>query len=91
MSGKVYLHYRHEDGRLIEISGSGSKAEVWLVYPHRELLKNADSIDEGKKELPEGFELDETAVAPPCPKCNQPSRMAYETGMYTCEDCDAEF
>ena len=52
----MVLHYRHEDGRQIEIAGDASKAEVWLIYPERELLEKVGSMDEGKEKLPEGFE-----------------------------------
>ena len=91
MSGKIVLFYRHEDGRQVELSGDGSKAELWLVYPHRELLESVDSIDAGKEKLPEGFSLDESVFMPPCPKCNEPSAMSPDTGMYVCRECDAEF
>lgn len=88
---KIILHYRHEDGRQIEISGDQSAAELWLIYPHRELLKSVDSMDAGKAELPDGFAHDETHFLPPCPKCTEPSPMSLVTGMYTCGECDAEF
>ena len=84
----VTLLYRHEDGRLIELKGSGSKTEVWLIYPHRELLEKADSLDAAKEGLPEGFELDANAFAPPCPHCGDPSPLDLESGMYVCRGCD---
>lgn len=80
--------YRHEDGRLIEISGDNAQGEVWLLYPHRELLETAGSFDEGKEKLPEGFELEASTFAPPCPKCEKPSPLCIETGMYVRKDCD---
>ncbi|RMG15838.1 MAG: hypothetical protein D6731_07545 [Planctomycetota bacterium] len=91
MSGKVHLHYRHEDGRLIEIVGGGAKAEVWLLYPQRELIARKESLEEAKESLPEGFALDESVFAPPCPKCNEPAPMSPASGMFECTDCDAEF
>ena len=80
--------YRHEDGRLIEISGDSSRAEVWLVYPHRELLETVSTMDAGKEKLPEGFQLDTNAFAPPCPRCEKPSPLDIESGMYRCTDDD---
>jgi hypothetical protein len=91
MSGKIVLFYRHEDGRQIELNGDASKAEVWLVYPERELLESVESMDAAKEKLPEGFELDEATFMPPCPKCNEPSAMSTLSGMYVCRECDAEF
>ena len=88
---KIVLHYRHEDGRQIEITGDESAAEVWLLYPHRELLDTVESMDHGKEKLPEGFILDKTTFSPPCPKCTQPSPMSLVSGMYTCPECDTEF
>ena len=88
---KTVLHYRHEDGRQIEISGDTSSAEVWQIYPHRELLKSVKSMDEGKEELPEGFALDERSFTPPCPKCTVPSAMSPISGMYVCRECETEF
>ncbi len=87
----MVLHYRHEDGRQIEVSGDGSKAEIWLIYPERELLEKVASMDEGKEKLPEGFELMEAAFTPPCPKCSVPSVMSLDSGMYVCRECSAEF
>jgi hypothetical protein len=84
----VKLLYRHADGRLIEISGDTSSAEVWQLFPERELLETTDSFDAGKEKLPEGFELDANAFAPPCPKCEKPSPLCLETGMYVLKDCD---
>jgi hypothetical protein len=80
--------YRHEDGRLIEVSGDGNRAEVWLLYPHRELLETASSLEDGKEKLPEGFSLDSNAFSPPCPKCEKPAPLDIETGMYLVKDCD---
>ena len=91
MRMKVVLHYRHTDGRKIEISGNSTKAEVWLIYPARELLSKVGSVDEGKEKLPEGFALEETTFMPPCPKCSEPSPMALDSGMYVCRECSAEF
>ncbi len=88
---RVKLLYRHEDGRLIEISGDAARAEVWLIYPHRELLERVDSLDAGKEKLPEGFALDECTFSPPCPKCGVPATMSIESGMYECRDCDNAF
>lgn len=85
------LLYRHEDGRLIEISGDTSRAEVWLIYPHRELLERVESMEAGKENLPEGFDLEELAFSPPCPKCGKPASMAMDTGMYLCRECDNPF
>ena len=85
------LLYRHSDGRVIEISGDDSRAEVWLIYPHRELIERTKSFEAGKEALPEGFDLDEMVFAPPCPKCNQPSPMSLDTGMYVCRECDNSF
>ena len=85
------LHYQHEDGRQIEICGDASRAEVWLIYPERELLEKADSMDKGKGKLPEGFELKSATFSPPCPKCSVPSPMCLESGMYVCRECSAEF
>ena len=82
------LLYRHSDGRLIEISGDNSHAEIWLIYPHRELLEGVDTFDAAKATLPEGFELDPCKFAPPCPTCAKPSPMNLETGMYMREDCE---
>ena len=87
----MVLHYRHEDGRQIEIRGDTAKAEVWLIYPERELIEKAGSMDEGKEKLPEGFELMEATFMPPCPKCSVPAAMSLESGMYVCRECSAEF
>jgi hypothetical protein len=84
----VKLLYRHADGRLIEISGDSSKAEVWQLYPQRELLETVDSFDAGKESLPEGFEPDANSFTPPCPKCEKPCPLDLETGMYLLKDCD---
>lgn len=89
----VVLLYRHEDGRLIELRSKGSKVELWLLLPHRELLTSKDSVDDAKSALPEGFELDAAAFQPPCPECGKASPMSLVTGMYVCpeEDCHSEF
>ena len=83
--------YRHEDGRLIEVKGDDSGAEVWLIYPRRELVESKTSLDEAKAVVPEGFELDAAAFAPPCPKCDAISPMNLESGMYNCRECDTVF
>ena len=62
---KIVLHYRHADGRQIEITGDTSAAEIWQIYPTRELLQSVSSMDEGKEELPDGFALDDTSFTPP--------------------------
>lgn len=85
------LFYRHEDGRMIEIRGEGSRFESWLIYPHRELMAKQKSADEAKAALPEGFVLDKDVFTPPCPKCSEPSPMSPETGMYVCPDCGIGF
>jgi len=87
----MVLFYRHEDGRMIELKDDGSRVETWLVYPHRELIGKAKSVDEAKEELDDGFELDESVFCPPCPKCQVPSPMSLENGMYVCPDCGASF
>ena len=88
---KIVLFYRHEDGRMVEIRGEGTRYECWLVYPHRELMGKAKSADEAKANLPEGFALDEDVFTPPCPKCNEASPMSLDTGMYVCPDCGIGF
>jgi hypothetical protein len=88
---KIVLHYRHDDGRQIEIAGDSSSAEIWQIYPSRELLKSVSSMDEGKKELPDGFALDDASFTPPCPKCTVPSPMSTTSGMYVCRECETEF
>jgi hypothetical protein len=80
-----------EDLRTIELSGDSSGAELWLIYPHRELIDKVASLEAGKEALPEGFVLDECAFSPPCPKCGEPSPMAPATGMYECRECNATF
>lgn len=88
---KIVLFYRHEDGRMVEIRGDGSRVETWLVYPHRELISKAGSVDEAKEALGAGYDLDEAIFCPPCPKCSEPSPMSLETGMYVCPDCGVGF
>lgn len=88
---KVVLLYRHEDGRVYEVSGDASTAEVWQIYPERSLVKKVDGLDAAKKVLPDGFQLDTGSFSPPCPKCNTPSPMSLRTGMYVCPDCSASF
>ena len=88
---KTVLQYRHGDGRVIEVRGDSSGAELWLTYPHRELLQKAASFDAGKEALPEGFALDTNTFLPPCPKCEEPSPMSPDTGMYVCRSCDSAF
>lgn len=88
---KVVLLYRHEDGRVFEIAGDGSAAELWQIYPERLLLKKHEGLDAAREALPEGFELDVGAFSPPCPKCNASSPMSLRTGMYVCPDCNASF
>lgn len=83
--------YRHEDGRLIEVKGDDARAEVWLLYPHRELLKTVPSLEAAKAALPEGFTADAAVFCPPCPKCDTPSPMSLESGMYVCRECDTAF
>jgi hypothetical protein len=85
------LLYRHADGRLIEVKGDDSRAEVWLLYPHRELLESVPSLEAAKGKLPEGFALDSAVFSPPCPKCDTPSPMSLESGMYLCQECDTAF
>ncbi|MCA8924853.1 MAG: hypothetical protein KDD82_23785 [Planctomycetes bacterium] len=89
---KIVLLYRHTDGRLAEIRGDGSKVELWQLYPQRELLGKHKDVDTAKAELDEGYELDKSVFAPPCPSCEYPhAPMSLETGYYTCPECDTEF
>lgn len=88
---KVVLLYRHEDGRVIEVGGDASAAEVWQIYPERVLLKKVDGLDAAKGAMPEGFVLEVGSFSPPCPKCSTSSPMSLRTGMYVCPDCNASF
>jgi hypothetical protein len=88
---KVVLLYRHEDGRVIEVTGDASAAEVWQIYPERVLVKKVAGMDAAKQTLPEGFALDAGVFSPPCPKCASASPMCLRTGMYVCPDCNASF
>ena len=83
--------YRHSDGRLIEVAGDSSKAEVWLLCPQRELLKTEETFEKACNNLPDGFELDGAKFSPPCPKCGSPSAMSLDTGMYVCAECESIF
>lgn len=88
---KVVLLYRHDDGRVFEVAGDTSAAEVWQIYPERLLVKKVEGLDAAKGVLPDGFKLDAGAFSPPCPKCNASSPMSLRTGMYVCPDCNASF
>lgn len=88
---KFVILYRHEDGRQIEACGDDSHGEVWLIYPHRELLDSVKSMDEAKEKVPEGFVVDDCLFTPPCPKCSEPSSMSLTSGMYLCRECETEF
>lgn len=89
---RLALLYRHDDGRIIEVSSDGSAAEAWLIYPERHLLQRFPSMDAAKSGLPEGFSLDEAVFAPPCPKCaHGGSPMNVVSGMYVCPKCGTEF
>jgi hypothetical protein len=88
---KVVLLYRHDDGRVIEVVGDTSAAEVWQIYPVRTLVKKAGGLDAAKEHVPEGFAVDKAAFSPPCPKCNAASPMCLRTGMYLCPECNASF
>lgn len=88
---KVVLLYRHEDGRVVEVSGDGSSGEVWQLYPTRELVKKAGSLDAAKEHVPAGFAQSAKVFAPPCPKCSAASPMCTRTGMYVCPECSASF
>ncbi|MCO5165310.1 MAG: hypothetical protein M9894_02945 [Planctomycetes bacterium] len=88
---KVVLLYRHQDGRVIEVAGDGSAAEVWQIYPERTLMKKVGGLDAARESIPDGFALDAGAFSPPCPKCNAASPMSLRTGMYVCPDCNASF
>ena len=88
---KVVLLYRNDDGRVFEVAGDASTAEVWQIYPERLLLKKVDGLDAAKGALPDGSRLDAGTFAPPCPKCNASSPMSIRTGMYVCPDCNASF
>ena len=83
--------YRHSDGRLIEMNGDSSRAELWQLYPQRVLLETCASLEASKDALPAGFELDPCAFTPPCPKCGAASTMSLETGMYECQECGTVF
>jgi hypothetical protein len=88
---KVVLLYRHEDGRVVEVSGDGSAGEVWQLYPVRELVKKVATLDAAKEHIPAGFKIDHKTFAPPCPKCSAASPMDMRSGMYVCPECSASF
>ena len=50
-----------KDGRVIEVAGDTSAAEVWQLYPERVLVKKAEGLDKAKESLPEGFKLEADA------------------------------
>ncbi len=89
---KVVLQFRHEDGRVVEVKEvTTTRVEVWQIYPVRELLDKAKTLDAARELVPEGFAPDAIVFSPPCPKCNELSPMTLDTGMYVCRECHTQF